>query len=299
MFEVELTLILTMTAVALAAGFLDAIAGGGGLITLPALLVAGIEPVAALATNKLQASCASVSATVSFARKGLLAWRTALPMAAGSFLAGGAGALAAALLPNGTLEKVIPPLLIGVAIYFAFVRTPDNVERRPRCSTLLFGAVAVPAIGFYDGVFGPGTGSFFLVAFVLLMGQGLMRALSSSKFMNASCNVGSLLVFSMTGKIIWPLALAMAIGAIIGAQLGARCAIRFGTGLVRPLLIGVCMAMAVKLLIFNAPPPTALTPRTESQSASVEPVSSWRPASALPSLPPAHLSEAGLRYGWI
>jgi len=274
MTELDLTLVLTMAAVALAAGFLDAIAGGGGLLTLPALLVAGVEPVAALATNKLQASCASVSATVSFARKGMLAWRPALPMAAGSFLAGGAGALVAALLPSGTLEKVIPPLLIGVAIYFACVRTPDKAERPPRCSALLFGAAVVPAIGFYDGVFGPGTGSFFLVAYVLFMGQSLMRALSNSKLMNASCNVGSLVVFSMTGKIIWPLALVMAIGAIVGAQLGARCAVRFGPGLVRPLLISVCMAMAVKLLFFSAPTSPELAPLTESHSASTEPVSS-------------------------
>ncbi|EIK93846.1 hypothetical protein PMM47T1_24760 [Pseudomonas sp. M47T1] len=274
MLEIELGLILTMAAVALAAGFLDAIAGGGGLITLPALLVAGIEPVAALATNKLQASCASVSATVSFARKGLFPWRSSLPMAGMSFIAGGAGALAAGLLPSGTLEKVIPPLLIAVAVYFALVRTPGNAERAPRCNAWLFGALAVPLIGFYDGLFGPGTGSFFLVAFVVLLGQGLMRALSSSKLMNASCNVGSLLVFSMTGKIVWPLALAMAIGALIGAQLGARCAMRFGPGLVRPLLVTVCVAMAAKLLFFATPPPATLPPLTDSNRVSITALSS-------------------------
>lgn len=274
MFEMELSLLLIMAAVALAAGFLDAIAGGGGLVSLPALLVAGIEPVAAIATNKVQASCASVSATVSFVRKGLLPWRDALPMACVSFMAGGAGAFAAGLIPSGTLDKVIPPLLIVVGVYFALVRTPGNAERPPRCSALIFGAMAVPAIGFYDGLFGPGTGSFFLVAFVVLMGQGLMRALSSSKLMNASCNVGSLLVFSMTGKIIWPLAFAMAVGAFVGAQLGARCAMRFGPGLVRPLLVTVCMAMAVKLLFFGAPMPASLPPVTEGKSASITAVSS-------------------------
>lgn len=274
MLEADLSLILTMATVALAAGFLDAIAGGGGLITLPALLVAGIEPVAAIATNKLQASCASVSATVSFARKGLLSWRTALPMAGASFIAGCTGALIAGLLPSGLLEKVIPPLLIMVACYFAFVRTPGNAGTAPNCSALVFGAVAVPAIGFYDGVFGPGTGSFFLIAFVALMGQGLMQALSSSKLMNASCNVGALFVFSMTGKILWPLALAMAVGAFLGAQLGARCAMRFGPGLVRPLLITVCLAMAAKLLLGGATTPGAEQPLVESEGPSMTAVSS-------------------------
>lgn len=247
--ELELSLILLLACVAFAAGFLDAIAGGGGLVTLPALLVAGLDPLAAIATNKVQSSCASVSATVSFARKGMIEWRSGLPMAALSFLAGGTGALAAGMLPRGALEQIIPVLLVMVAVYFAWARTPDKEARKARMPPLAFALLIVPAIGFYDGIFGPGTGSFFLVAFVMLMGQGLLSAMSSSKLMNAACNLGSLWVFSLTGTILWPLALAMAAGAFIGAHLGARCAIRFGPRLIKPLLITVCLVMAMKLMV--------------------------------------------------
>ncbi len=259
--ELELSLILILACVALAAGFLDAIAGGGGLITLPALLLSGLEPIAAIATNKVQSSCASVSATASFARKGMLDWRAGAPMACLSFAAGGLGAMAAGLLPRGTLEQVAPVLLILVALYFAFAPTPGNEPRGPRLSPPVFALLIVPTIGFYDGIFGPGTGSFFMVAFVLLMGKGLLAAMSSSKLMNAACNLGSLLVFSLTGNIMWPLALAMAAGAFIGAQLGAHCAIRFGPQLIKPLLIIVCLVMALKLLLTN-PSPNLAQPST-------------------------------------
>lgn len=247
--EIELSLILIMAGVALLAGFFDAIAGGGGLITLPALLLAGVDPLVAIATNKFQAASATVSATAAFARKGMIEWRSGLPMAVMAFIGGALGALSVNLIPRPVLEALVPVLLVGVAIYFALSPKLNNDERRARLPVVMFCLTLAPLIGFYDGVFGPGVGSFFMVAFVLVMGQGILRAVCNSKLLNASCNLGALMVFAMMGNILLPLAAAMAAGAFIGAQLGARCAVRFGSQLIKPLLIGVCCLMAGKLLL--------------------------------------------------
>lgn len=238
-----------MAAVALAAGFFDAIAGGGGLITLPALLLAGVDPLAAIATNKFQAASATVSATAAFARKGMIEWRTGLPMAAMAFVGGALGALSVNLIPKTVLEALVPVLLLSVALYFALSPKLNNDERRAKLPIVVFCLTLAPLIGFYDGVFGPGVGSFYMVAFVLIMGQGILRAVCNAKLLNASCNLGALLVFAMLGNIILPLALAMGVAAFVGAQLGARCAVRFGSRLIKPLLIGVCCLMAGKLLL--------------------------------------------------
>src|ERR1700712_865500 len=247
--EVEITVLLGLTAVAFVAGFLDAIAGGGGLITLPALLIAGINPVAAIATNKLQAASATVSATVAFALNGKIEWRSGLPMAAMSFVGGAGGALSLGYLPKEALETIVPALLILVALYFTFAPELDNQDTEARIPVISFCLLAAPLIGFYDGVFGPGVGSFFMVAFVVLMGQGVLRAMANSKLLNASCNLGALTVFSTQGTIILPLAMAMAVAAFAGAQLGTRCAVRFGSQLIKPLLVIICCFMAIKLIL--------------------------------------------------
>lgn len=248
LLEPGLELLLVLSAVALLAGFLDAIAGGGGLLTLPALFLAGINPLAAIATNKFQAASATVSATAAFARKGLIDWRSGLPMALMSFVGGAVGALSISLVPSGLLQACVPVLLILVAAWFAFTPKLQDRPRPARIRISLFCLAVAPLIGFYDGIFGPGVGSFFMLACVLLLGQQLMQAVCASKLLNAACNLGALSVFALSGAIIWPLALTMAAAAFVGAQLGARCAVRFGPGLIRPLLVGVCCIMAVKLL---------------------------------------------------
>ncbi|WP_166363213.1 TSUP family transporter [Pseudomonas akapageensis] len=249
MFEVELTLILGLAGVALLAGFFDAIAGGGGLITLPALLLAGIDPLAAIATNKFQAASATISATVVFARKGMIDWRSSLPMATLALLGSALGALSVSLVPRSFLEAGVPILLILIAGYFAFSPRLGDTQKKAKVPLLVFSLSVAPMIGFYDGIFGPGVGSFFMLALVTLLGQGLLHAVSTSKLLNASSNIGALLVFSLSGAIILPIALTMAIAAFVGAQLGARCAVRFGARLIRPLLITACCLMAAKLML--------------------------------------------------
>lgn len=254
MFEVDSAVLLTLAVVAFLAGFFDAIAGGGGLVTLPALFMAGIDPVAAIATNKFQAASATLSATAAFARRGLIEWRSAWPMAITAFVGGAVGALSISYLPSAALEFVVPILLVMVAAYFALAPKLDDVQRKARISTLAFTLLLAPLIGFYDGVFGPGVGSFFMVAFVLTMGHGVLRAMSHSKLLNASCNLGALSVFSVMGTIIWPIALIMAVAAFLGAQLGARCAVRFGAHLIKPLLVTACFIMAIKLVLTEGNP---------------------------------------------
>ena len=251
---IDLTIVVGLAAVAALAGFFDAIAGGGGLITLPALLIAGIDPLAAIATNKVQAASATVSATAAFARKGMIDWRSGLPMATMALCGGALGALSVSFVPRAALEAIVPILLILVAFYFALAPKLNNDEQKAKLTVLAFSMSIAPLIGFYDGVFGPGVGSFFMLAFVILMGQGILRAVSSSKLLNASSNIGALLVFSISGAIVLPIALSMAAAAFVGAQLGARCAVRFGPRVIKPLLITVCCIMAGKLLLTPSNP---------------------------------------------
>lgn len=249
MIELDVALLLALAFVAFTAGFFDAIAGGGGLITLPVLFLAGIEPLAAIATNKFQAASATVSATCAFARKGMIDWRAGRLMALMSFMGGALGALSITLVPKTLLQACVPVLLILVAAYFALSPKPNEHSRRARIPLSLFCLAVAPLIGFYDGIFGPGVGSFFMLTCVLLLGQHMMQAVCTSKLLNAACNLGALSVFSMSGAILWPLALAMASAAFLGAQLGARCAVRFGPRLIKPLLVCVCCLMATKLLL--------------------------------------------------
>ncbi|MFT4190388.1 MAG: TSUP family transporter [Comamonas sp.] len=238
----------TLAAVAFCAGFFDAIAGGGGLITLPALLLAGIDPVAAIGTNQFQAASGSVSATVAFARKRLIDWRQGRLLAPMALAGGVAGALLVGAIERRWLEAAVPLLLIGVAAYFLFSPAMRDEARRQRMAVATFALTLAPLLGFYNGIFGPGVGAFFMIGLVLLCGLPLLRAVGLTKLGNAACNLGALAVFAVQGVIIWPLALAMAVAAFAGAQLGARCAVRVGPRLVKPLVVLVCCALAARLL---------------------------------------------------
>ncbi len=247
-------IVLTLSIVAFMAGFFDAIAGGGGLITLPALLLAGVDPVGAIATNKFQAASATISATVAFARKGMIEWKKSRVLILFGFLGGVSGALLVSYTNKAILEMCVPVLLILVAMYFAFAPKISDKEAKARISITVFSFLVAPLLGLYDGVFGPGVGSFFMVGFVLLCGLTMMRAMSFTKLANASCNLGSLSIFLAKGLIIWPIAIAMAIGSFLGAQLGARVAVRFGAKLIRPMIVIVCCALAIKLFMMPTNP---------------------------------------------
>jgi len=248
MIDPGLSTTLLLALAAFAAGFIDSIAGGGGLITVPSLLLAGFGPLETLATNKLQSLFGAGSATIAYARRGLVDLRAqagqALMSAAGAAL----GALTAAYLPSAVLEAALPVLLVAIAVYFALRHDLSDEDRHRRLGPLPFLFGFVPAIGFYDGVFGPGTGSFFMLGFVALAGFGVLKATAHTKLLNFASNVGAFAVFAMAGAVSWRVGLAMGLAQFAGARLGAHTAMRGGARLIRPLLVIVCLAIAARLL---------------------------------------------------
>jgi hypothetical protein len=253
---VDFDLIAILTGVAFVAGFVDSIAGGGGLLALPALLVAGLDPVSALATNKLQGSFGTGSAVIAYARQRHIDFRRSLPMVATTFAGAVLGVLAVKFAPTALLSAILPVLLIVMAIYFALSRRLSNDDARPRMSERAFTFSVAPALGFYDGIFGPGVGSFFLLGFVTLLGFSVLRASAHTRLLNFTSNIAALAIFAASGKIVWILGLAMGVGQFLGAQIGARLAISQGARIIRPLLVLVSCGMAIKLLLDPANPIT-------------------------------------------
>lgn len=248
MFEVATDLALLLMLAAFVAGFVDAIAGGGGLITVPALLLAGAPPVVALATNKLQGTFGAATAAWTFARAGHVRPGGQLGMAAIAAIAGAAGALVAHLVPADMLRLIMPVVLVAVAAFFALKPGLSDDDRVQRLTPAAFAFTAVPLIAAYDGFFGPGTGSFFMLAFVLLAGFGVLKATAHTKLLNFASNLGSLMVFAVGGAIWWKLGLAMAVAQVAGAALGARLAMRIGARLIKPLLVVTSTALAARLI---------------------------------------------------
>lgn len=248
MEDLSLTLALLLIAAAFLAGFVDSIAGGGGLIAVPALLLAGFTPVEALGTNKLQGLFGSASATVAYSRKGHVDLKAQLPWAALSAAGAALGALLATVIPGEMFRAFLPFLLIGIALYFAVKPNMGDIDRARRLSPFLFGLVIVPLIGFYDGVFGPGAGSFFMLAFVALAGYGLLKATAHTKLLNFASNLGAFVIFAFVGVISWKIGLIMGAAQFAGAQVGSRLAMQNGARIIKPLLVITCVALAVKLV---------------------------------------------------
>ena len=234
--------------VGLAAGFIDSIAGGGALLSLPALLLAGLPPAAALGTNKAQSLFGSGSATLAYAGKGHIDFRGLKLSFALSAIGSACGALLATLVSAGFLKAFLPVLLIFIALYFALKPNVSDLPGKERMRPALFAATIIPAIGFYDGILGPGTGSFFMLAYVALSGLGVLKATAQTKLMNFASNIGAFAVFALSGVIFWKIGIAMGIGQFIGARLGAGLAMRNGAKLIKPLLVTVCIALSAKLL---------------------------------------------------
>lgn len=235
-----------LIAVAFMAGMVDALAGGGGLLTIPALLTVGIPPIAALATNKLQSTIGTASAVVTFLRAGRIDVRAFAVPAAGAFAGSLLGATAVQNVDTGFLTAFVPLLLIAMGLYFLLAPPMSEVDRHARVGRWGLAAVC-GGIGFYDGFFGPGTGSFLTTALVALGGLGLVRAIANTKFVNLATNIAGLLAMIAGGKVLWMLGLGMAAANIAGNQLGAWLAIRFGGRGVRPLLVVMSFALTIKL----------------------------------------------------
>jgi uncharacterized membrane protein YfcA len=251
LIEVTVDLLIIFFAVGMCAGFFDAISGGGGLLTVPALLIAGVPPLIALGTNKFQGIFGTASATLTFASKGHLDLRALWPIAASCFVASVLGAFVASYIPQHALSYALPVVLIWVALYFAFSPNLSDLTREPLISATVLTCFALPIVGFYDGIFGPGAGSFYMLMLLGLGGMGVLQATAQTKLFNFASNLGGFIGFALIGAVAWKIGLAMAAGQIVGSSLGARMAMKKGAKLIRPLLVLICIATAVKLLVFG------------------------------------------------
>lgn len=234
--------------VALFAGTLDAIAGGGGLITIPALLAAGVPPTMALGTNKLQACGGSFSASLYFIRKKAVSLKEVWLLILLTFIGASGGTIFVQMLDVSQLKALLPFLILIIAGYFLFSKTLDDQERKQRISYPLFAFTAAVGIGFYDGMFGPATGSFFTLAFVLLLGFNLTKSVAHAKVLNFTSNIASLIFFMLGGAILWKVGLVMMVGQFIGGNIGARLVVTKGKQLIRPLIVTISLIMVTKML---------------------------------------------------
>jgi len=232
----------------LVAGFVDAIAGGGGLITLPVLLSFGLSPQQALGTNKLQATFGSGSASWHYAEAKTLALKECVRGVVLSLTGAALGALAVQQVDPSFLKRAIPVLLVAVAVYTLIKPRLGAEDVHPRMRRDLFDATFGLLIGFYDGFFGPGTGTFWTMAFMLGLGFNMTRATACAKVMNFASNVSSLAFFLAGGNVCYAAGLTMGIGQVVGAKIGSRMVITRGTKFIRPVFISVVLVLTLKLL---------------------------------------------------
>ncbi|BBO77992.1 UPF0721 transmembrane protein [Desulfosarcina widdelii] len=232
----------------LLAGFVDAIAGGGGIISLPALLATGMPPHLALGTNKLQGTCGSLTAALNYSRKGLVNLRE-IPMGV-FFTALGAltGTVTVQVLSPDFLRNIILFLLVGVFLYTLFSPELGKLDRRPILAAPFFFGCTGMTLGFYDGFFGPGTGSFWTIALVVLLGLNLKKATAHTKVFNFTSNVVALAAFFAGGNVLVSAGLLMGAGQMLGAFVGSRLVIQKGTGFVRVFFLVVVAATVTKLV---------------------------------------------------
>ena len=242
-------IIALLFAVAAIASWVDAIAGGGGLLTIPALLLVGVPPASAVATNKLQASFGTFITSVYFVRRGTVRLREIrLPIAmtlVGTVL----GSWCVLQIDARVLTVFLPVLLIATGLYFLFAPNIDDRARKRAMPPIAFALCVTPLLGFYDGFFGPGTGSFMALALLICLGKSLPVATAHAKILNFTSNFSSLLFFLVFGEIIWLAGLAMSGGQLIGSLLGAKLVLQKGSALIKPVIVLVCFAMSANILL--------------------------------------------------
>ncbi|MDH7514388.1 MAG: TSUP family transporter [Bacteroidota bacterium] len=249
----EPLIVAALAAAGFAAGFVDAIAGGGGLLSLPALLAAGVPPHAALATNKVQSALGTTISAARYLRHGYVHLPLAITAFAASFAGSYMGAWTVLRLPSDFLAKVIPALIIIVGV-ITFIRKNFGVTDRfteARIRHFLGVILFASTLGFYDGFFGPGTGSFLAFGFVFFFRFGFVRATGNAKAANLASNYAAITAFLFGGKILWPTAVIMGIANILGAWIGAGLTIRGGTKIIKPVFAFVLTGLLIKIIFFS------------------------------------------------
>lgn len=240
------TMLPWLAAAGFLAGAIDAMAGGGGLVAIPALLAGGVDPVTAVATSKLQSSIGSSSAMLAFYRRGHVALGRFVPAAAASFLGALCGARLLGAFQPDFVASIVPVLLLLVAGFFA-----RGTSNRRSAGTRGRPGLMVPLaflIGAYDGFFGPGAGALLVAALLAACSLRLVDAIANAKYLNLASNLAALLVFSADGRVLWSIGLAMGGASLLGAQVGARLTLGFGARIARPVLILMCLTLTLKVL---------------------------------------------------
>ena len=249
--ELSLATGLFLLSASFLAGFVDSIAGGGGIVQLPALLIGLPNSPAAevLGTNKLSAVFGTTTAAALYRKQIKPDPRVLLGMAIPAFFGSAAGALLASRIPTSSMRPMILVLLIAVAIYTWLKPDLGKLEnlRHVQKQRIQIGAIAGAVIGFYDGIFGPGTGSFLMLILVATLGYAFITASAIAKVVNVATNVGALIVFGINGAVIWQIGIVMGLANITGAVIGSRLAIRGGSTLVRKVFLLVTVVLIVRV----------------------------------------------------
>ena len=233
---------------ALFAGLIDSIAGGGGLIALPALLSVGVPPQVALGTNKFQSMFGVFTAARHYRHSGLVRFREEKFGFIMTFLGAGIGAVVVQQVDPKILGYIIPIFLLFIALYTIFTPSLGKYQTASKVSKETFFIIFGSVLGFYDGFFGPGVGAFWAMAFMSLLGYEIRKATAHTKVMNLSSNIISVIIFSIGGSVMFLYGIIMAVGQIIGAHLGAKLAVKKGITIIRPLYIVIVFATIAKLL---------------------------------------------------
>tara|TARA_B100000780_G_C21117343_1_gene452184 strand:+ start:2307 stop:3065 length:759 start_codon:yes stop_codon:yes gene_type:complete len=232
--------------VAITAGVVDTLAGVGGLIVLPALILIGLPPLTALGTNKAQSFAGTGTASYMMLIYKKITVKQMKPLMIFAFIGSFVGTVLVQFIGNDSLSIIIPIVLMIIVLYFIVSPRMKEISSEARISDNLYKYTFAPIIGFYDGMFGPGTGSFFTVSSVALRGKSLIDATANAKALNFATNVGSLIVFLYLGVVIFPIAIVMIVGQFIGARIGSKFLININPTFLRYFVILLCLAMLAR-----------------------------------------------------
>lgn len=235
----------------LLAGFIDSIAGGGGIITVPVLIASGMPPHMAFATNKLQSSFGSFTASINYIHKGLVSLKDVYLGIFFTFIGATLGSYSVLKIDPSFLNKLIPFMLIAIFIYTLFSPKLGHNDTKNKLNKLAFYFIFGILIGFYDGFFGPGTGSFWTIALVTLLGLNLKSATARTKIMNFTSNIVALTIFIYSGQVVWIVGIIMGLGQILGAYLGSSLVVKKEVKFIRIFFLIVVGVTILKILYDN------------------------------------------------
>jgi uncharacterized membrane protein YfcA len=247
-FHLHHGLMLLLALTGLLAGTVDAIAGGGGMISLPMLMLVGMPAHLALGTNKLQGSIGTLMAAINYYRRGMWSLKTIYKGLIFGFVGAASGAYLSQHISSAILGYIIPILLIAVLLYSIFMPSLGLIDRHPRMPEQLFFPLAGMILGFYDGFFGPATGSFWVFALVFFLGYNLAKATAYTKVFNLKSNIFATICFAIGHNIDYRAGLIMATGQFIGGQLGSHLVIKNGAKFVRPVFLTMVLLATLVLL---------------------------------------------------